>query len=150
MSIQRISGKDVRLFVGGTMLFAEKFDLKIDDKRAVALTNGVPNGYVDGETTASGSMTLDSSNFDMLMSGLGGASWKDIDPQDIQAFAASGGLTKDVNAYGCLLRISDLWSSESKGGEKMTHTIEFDVTSPDFVSIDGTPYLTAAETAGFF
>lgn len=150
MSTQRISGKEVRLFVGGIMLFAEKFDLKIDDKRAVALTNGVPNGYVDGETTASGSITLDSSNFEMLNKGLGGSSWKGIEPQDIQAFAAAGGLTKDVAAYGCLLRVSDLWSSESKGGEKMTHTIEFDVTSPDFVAIDGKPYLKASETAGFF
>ncbi|MEB4592984.1 phage protein [Candidatus Thiothrix sp. Deng01] len=150
MSTKRISGKDVRLYVGGVMLFAEKFELKIDDKRAVALTNGVPNGWVDGETTASGSITLDSSNFDMLLQGVGGASWKDIAPQDIQAFASAGGLAKDVSAHGCLLRLSDLWSSESKGGEKMTHTVEYDVTSPDFVSIDGIPYLTAAETAGFY
>jgi hypothetical protein len=95
-------------------------------------------------------LTLDSSNFDMLLTGLGGASWKDIEPQDIQAFASAGGLNKDIQAFGCLLRISDLLSAESKGGEKQTHAIDFDVTSPDFVSIDGKPYLKASETAGFF
>lgn len=150
MTTQRIGGKDVRLYVGGTQLFAEKFDLKIDDKRAVALTHGVPNGWVDGETTASGSITLDSSNFTMLMDSVGGDSWKGVKPQDIKAFASAGGLTKDIDAFGCMLRIGDLWSTESKGGEKATHTIEFDVTSPDFVSIDGKPYLQASETEGFF
>lgn len=153
MSTKRIGGKDVRLFVGGFYLTADKFDLKIDDKRAVAQTNGVPNGWVDGEVSASGSITLDSMQFTILMDSLlisgGAAAWKDIDPQDIKAFASAGGLPKNIDAYGCLLRISDLWSTESKGGEKATHTIEFDVTSPDFIHIDGIPYLSAAETFGF-
>ena len=150
MSTKRISGKDVRLFVGGTMLMVDKFDLKIDDKRAVAMTQGVPNGYVDGEISASGSLTLDSQQFTMLLGSLGGAAWKSIEPQDIKAFASAGGLTKDITAHGCLLRISDLLGTESKGSEKSTHTIEFDVTSPDFIHIDGKPYLTAAEIAGVF
>ena len=150
MSVQRIGGKDVRLYIGNTQVFCEKFDLKIDDKRAVAYTNGVPNGFVDGECSSSGSLTLDLANYNMLADSLDGETWKDIPPQDIKAFASAGGLTKDVDAYGCLLRISDLFGTDAKGGEKSTHTIEFDVTSPDFLNIDGKPYLKATETEGFF
>lgn len=150
MSTKRISGKDLKLSIGFCQVFAEKFEIKIDDKRAVALTNGVPNGYVDGECTSSGSMTLDSENLTVLMDSFGGINWRDIGPQDITAFAAAGDLSKDIAAYGCLLRISELWSSESKGGEKQVHTIDFDVTSPDFVAIDGIPYLGMDETTGFY
>lgn len=150
MSTQRISGKDVRTFVGPVQVFADKFDLKIDDKRAVAYTRGVPNGTLDGEVSATGSITLDSANFTMLMNELGGESWKDIKPQDIKGFASAGGLEKDIDAFGCLLKISDLLGAESKGGEKLSHTIDFEVSSPDFVKIDGKPYLKASETAGFF
>lgn len=149
MSVKRLGGKDVRLFFGSVELTCEKFDLKIDDKRAPAMSRGIANGYVDGECTASGSVTLDADNFAMLSASLEGDAWKDIEPQDIQAFASAGGLEKDINAYGCLLRIEDLLSFDAKGGEKLGSTIAFDITDPDFVDIDGRPYLSADETDGF-
>ena len=36
----------------------------------------------------------------------------------------------------------------SKGGEKVKFTIPYVVTSPDFVRINGVPYLTSEETEG--
>lgn len=149
MTVRRVSGKDGRLFIGGMYVNYEKFDLKIDDKRAVAYTNGIPNGYVAGECSASGSITLDSANYTYLFEaiGAGADSYQDIEPQDIKWFAMAGVLAKDINAYGCLLSIEDLISAESKGGEKSTHSIKFDVTSPDFVDIDGRPYLSAKDVA---
>ncbi len=149
MSIRRISGKDGRLFIGGFILNYEKFSLKIDDKRAVAYTNGVPNGYVAGECSASGSITLDSQNFTYLFNSVGAKadSYQDIEPQDIKYFAQSGGLTKDIDAYACLLSVEDLIDADSKGGEKSSHTIRFDVTAPNLIAIDGKPYLSQKDVA---
>ena len=152
MSIQRIGGKDVSSFVGNLELLMEKVDIKIDDKRAVAYSRGIANGFVDGECSASGSFTLDTQNFDMLLHGLvsDGESWKDVKPQDIHLFAGAGDLTKDIKAFGCLLKVSDLWGTENKGGEKAVHVIPFEVTSPDFIHVDGKPYLSLNETYGIF
>lgn len=148
MTTRRIGGKDGRLGIGGFQVNYEKFSIKIDDKRAVAYTNGIPNGYVAGEVSASGSITLDSDGFTDLFAAIGGGTnYQDIEPQDIKYFAQAGGLSKDIDAYGCLLSIEDLIDAESKGGEKSTHTIRFDITSPDFVAIDGVPYLSANDVA---
>jgi len=152
MSVQRISGKDVRTYVGVAEVIAAKISIKIDDKREVAYSRGVANGYVDGECTADGSITLDSQQFsqlkDVLLAGV--SSWKDIETQDIHLFAAAGDLSKDIKAFGCLLKISDLWDSEDSGGKKTEHVIPFQVTSPDFVHIDNVPYLSLKETRGIF
>lgn len=149
MASRRISGKDGRLFIGGMYVNYEKFELKIDDKRAVAYTNGIPNGYVAGECSASGSITLDSANYTYLFDAIGADadSYQDIAPQDIKWFAMTGGLTKDITAFGCLLSLEDLLSAESKGGDKQIHTIRFDVTSSDFVEIDGRKYLSVNDVA---
>jgi hypothetical protein len=37
---------------------------------------------------------------------------------------------------------------DPKGGQKSTHKVPFDVTSPDFIRINGVPYLDATEIAG--
>lgn len=152
MSVQRIGGKDVRAYVGDAEIIASKIIMKIDDKREVAYTRGVANGFVDGECTADGSMTLDSQQFsqlkDVLLSGV--SSWKEIPPQDIHLFASAGSLSKDLKAFGCLLKISDLWDSEDTGGKKTEHVIPFQVTSPDFVHIDDVPYLSLNEVRGIF
>lgn len=152
MSVKRISGKEVRSYVGDYEVIAEKLNLKIDDKREVAYLRGVPNGYLDGETAADGSITLDSQHFTMLVDGLIAeyGTFQDIPPLDIKFFASAGGLTKDLDAFGCLLKISDLWDSEGAGGKKTEHTIPFSITSPDFIHIDGAPYLSVKSVENIF
>jgi hypothetical protein len=41
-----------------------------------------------------------------------------------------------------------LLSIDPKGGEKTKHKVPFDVTSPDFIHINGVPYLDATEIEG--
>mgnify|MGYP003431380481 CR=1 FL=1 len=53
-----------------------------------------------------------------------------------------------VEAFGCKLKVSSLLGIDPKGGEKSKHKVPFDVTSPDFIRINGVPYLDAAETEG--
>ena len=37
---------------------------------------------------------------------------------------------------------------DPKGGEKTKHKVPFEVTSPDFIRINGVPYLDATEIEG--
>ena len=46
-----------------------------------------------------------------------------------------------MEAFGCRLKLSDLLDIDKKGGQASTFKVPFDVTDPDFVRIDGVPYL---------
>ena len=50
-----------------------------------------------------------------------------------------------VEAFGCRIKLSDLLDVDKKGGQASLFKIPFDVTSPDFVHIDGVPYLRPEE-----
>ncbi|MNP76220.1 hypothetical protein D3C76_1734230 [compost metagenome] len=63
-------------------------------------------------------------------------------------FAKAGEEELKVEAFGCKLKVSSLLNIDPKGGEKSKHKVPFDVTSPDFVRINGVPYLAAAEIEG--
>lgn len=148
MSHQRISGKDFYTHINGAMIHVESASLSIEDGSGVAMTNGIPNGWVDGETKAEGELELDSQNF-ILLSTLAAqaGSWKGIQPFDL-LFAASTHESLEIEAFGCKLKINDLLDKDSKGGEKSTHKLTFDVASPDFVRINGVPYLDSTELTG--
>ena len=53
-----------------------------------------------------------------------------------------------MEAFGCKLKVSSLLDIDPKGGSKTTHKVPFDVTSPDFIRINGVPYLDASEIEG--
>lgn len=150
MSQKRITGKDFYVFAAGRMLHVESASLSIEDSTTVAMTHGVPNGWVDGETKAQGELELDYSQFSILSEIAAEAgSWKAIPPFDMD-FIASTGATEGmiINAYGCKIKINELLNIDPKGAEKSKAKITFDVTDPDFVKINGIPYLDAAELYG--
>lgn len=148
---QRIGGKDFHILFMGVMIKVVSASISIDDGREVATTNGVPNGFVDGPVSGSGELELDQQNFDLMVAGAKRAgSWKGIDPFDVMFFAATNSNRRKVEAFDCLPKISDLLNIDSKGGEKSTTKVPFDVTGPDFIRIDGVPYLTLEETASIY
>ena len=51
--MQRLSGKSFDVTLGDLKLHIEKASLDIEDGSEVAKTGGVPNGWVDGEVSAS-------------------------------------------------------------------------------------------------
>ena len=57
--MQRISGKNFDISIGDLAITVNKTTLTIEDKTEVAKDGGVPNGFVDGEVSASGDMELD-------------------------------------------------------------------------------------------
>ncbi|WP_296231518.1 phage protein [uncultured Pseudomonas sp.] len=145
----RLGGKNFDVNIGDMLVHVETLTLDITDNSAVAQDKGVPNGHVDGDVSASGEIEVDSSNFNLLIEAARRAgSFRALDPFDSVFFAKAGDEELRVEAFGLKLKVSSLLNIDSKGGEKTKHKVPYDVTSPDFIRINGVPYLDAAETEG--
>ncbi|MCU1740034.1 MULTISPECIES: phage protein [unclassified Pseudomonas] len=145
----RISGMNFDVNLGDLQVHIEKTTLDITDNSAVAQTRGVPDGHVDGDVAASGEFELDSANFSLLIEAAGRVgSFRKLEPFDVLFFAKTATDELRVEAFGCRLKISSLLDIDPKGGQKTLHKVPFDVTSPDFIRINGVPYLDASETEG--
>jgi hypothetical protein len=145
----RIGGMNFDVNLGDLQVHIEKATLDITDNTAVAQTGGVPDGHVDGDVSASGEFELDSSNLSLLIEAARRAgSFRKLEPFDTVFFAEAGEDELRVEAFGCKLKVSSLLDIDPKGGSKSTHKVPFDVTSPDFIRINGVPYLDASEIEG--
>lgn len=145
----RISGMNFDVTLGDLQVHIEKASLDITDNSAVAQTKGVPDGHVDGDVAASGEFELDSANFALLIEAAGRAgSFRKLEPFDTLFFAKTATDELRVEAFGCKVKIASLLDIDPKGGSKSTHKVPFDVTSPDFIRINGVPYLDATEIEG--
>ncbi|WP_312244399.1 DUF2597 family protein [Stutzerimonas nitrititolerans] len=145
----RIGGKNFDVNLGDLLVHVETCTLDITDNTAVAQDKGVPNGHVDGDVSASGEMEFDTANFSLLIEAAKRAgSFRQLDPFDTVFFAKAGDEELRVEAFGCKLKVSSLLNIDPKGGEKSKHKVPFDVTSPDFIRINGVPYLAAEEIEG--
>ncbi len=145
----RIGGKNFDINLGDLLIHVESATLDITDNTAVAQDKGVPNGFVDGDVTASGELELDTQNLNLIIeSARQAGSFRKLATFDTVFFAQTADEELRVEAFGCKLKISSVLSIDPKGGEKTKHKLPFDVTSPDFVRINGVPYLDATETEG--
>lgn len=147
---KRISGRSFDVTVGDLALHVEKVSLSITDNSEVAKDRGVPNGYVDGDVEASGDIELDAANLSLLSEAAKSAgSWRALEPFDLLFYAKPGnGEEMKVEAFGAQISVSDLLDIDGAGGSKHVTTVPFKITSPDFVRINGVPYLDASETEG--
>jgi hypothetical protein len=147
--MSRIGGKNFDVNLGDLLVHVESCTLDITDNTAVAQSRGVPNGHVDGDVAAGGEMEFDTNNFNLLIEAARSAgSFRELDPFDSVFFAKAGEEELRIEAFGCKLKVSSLLSIDPKGGEKTKHKVPFDVTSPDFIRINGVPYLAASEIEG--
>ena len=147
--MSRIGGKNFDINLGDLQIHVESCTLDITDNTAVAQTRGVPNGTVDGDVSASGEFEFDTNNFNLLIEAARSAgSFRQLEPFDSVFFAKAGDEELRIEAFGCKLKVSSLLSVDPKGGEKSKHKVPFDVTSPDFIRVNGVPYLAAAEIEG--
>lgn len=147
MSTERISGMSFDFFMGAIPVHAESISLDITDNTAVAQTRGIPDGYVDGDVSAEGEITVDEKNFSKFSAIAATAgSYRDMPLTDFVFFAKRGGTRSKVEVFGVKLVVNKVLDIDSKGGAKTTKTIKFMVTSPDFVRINGVPYLSQQDT----
>lgn len=138
--MQRISGKDVeaRLPSGRRILF-ETVNLNLNDGIAATRDQGYPNGWVGGEVSGDGDMEISTEMMLVLNEEAAQAgTWESIPAFDLTLYAKSGDLELDVRVHGVKLHFPQ-FAVDGKGGDKLMHTVNFEVTSPDFVHINGIP-----------
>jgi len=144
---QKLSGKDVDVMIGSMLVHVENITLNIEDNTGVAMTKGVPDGWINGDKKANGDIEVDTTNLNTILDAANSAgSFSALEAFDVVMNAASPDIELNVEAFGCKLRISDLINAAATGGEKLKHKLPYDVTSRDFVRINGTPYIDASET----
>ena len=146
MSVKALGGKDFDIFVGDKMVHIIEASVKITDGRKVKYVRGVPGGFIDGPVEAEVSLKVDHENF-LLIEGQAKAagSWKGIEPFDVSFNAEVSAGSKNVEAFGVLPMLDEVLNIKGEGGEEDTTTIKGLVTSPDFIKINGIPYLTKEE-----
>lgn len=142
MSGKRISGQSIDFNIDGDLVHVEKVSLSITDNTGVAQTNGVPDGYVNGDVSAEGELELSTKYLNVITAKARSAgSWRAIPLVDLMWYAKAGTEELKVESFGCKLNVTDILDVDPKGGAVMTHKIKFIITSPDFVRINGIPYL---------
>ena len=149
--MERIGGKSFDITVGDLTITVSKATLGIEDNIEVAKDNGVPNGWVAGDVGSDGELELDALALSILSESASAAgSWRELPLFDMLFYAKScTGEEMKVEAFGCKLKMESLLDiDKNKGGEKHLTKFKFMVTSPDFVHINGVPYLGKAETEG--
>ncbi|MDR2305703.1 MAG: DUF2597 family protein [Paucimonas sp.] len=145
----KISGMNFDINVGDLKVHVENATLDITDNSAVAHTKGVPDGWVAGDVAASGELEVDTTNFNLIIEAAAKAgSFRQLGTFDQLFYARTPTDEIRVEAFGCRFKISSLLSIDPKGGEKTKHKLPFDVTSPDFIHINGVPYLSFEEVEG--
>lgn len=142
----RLSGMNFQVNLGDSMIHVDTASLAITDNSAVSQTSGVPDGYVDGDVAASGELSVNASNFNLISNSAKSAgSWRAMETFDILFYAKTAKDEMKVEAFGCRIKLSDILDIDKKGGSASLFKIPFDVTDPDFVHINGVPYLRPEE-----
>ena len=146
MTKQRINGQSFDMDLGETAVHVQKFTLDITDNTTAAKRNGRPDGWLQGDVAASGEMTIDRDGMRELTSAAKSAgSWQQLPTFDINSFAKAGDDEFKVEAFGCKIKLNKLLDVDKNSTDETLFSVPFEVTSPDFVSIDGVPYLTPLE-----
>ena len=146
---QRITGKNFDITVGDFSIHVQKMTLDLEDNSAVTKSGGIPDGWADGDVGASGEIEVDAQNLDLFTEAAKAAgSFRELPLFDILCFGKTADNEMKVEAFGCKLQISSLLDIDPNGGEKHVSKLPFFVTSPDFIRLNGVPYLSEADTEG--
>lgn len=147
--MKHISGQDFDVMVGDLLVHVESLGATITDNSKAVTTKGVPDGYVDGDVSCSGDIEFDTKNFNILVEAArASGSFRGLEPFDIKCVALVGNEKMTQELFVCKVNVSDLINIDPKGSEKSKHKVTFEVTSPDFVKINGVSYLSEADTKG--
>ncbi|QSB01973.1 DUF2597 family protein [Methylomonas sp. EFPC1] len=147
MSNKRLSAQNFDIMVGDLLVHVETMSAQITDNRQPTFIRGVPDGYVDGDVACAGDIELDSKNFNLFTDvARSNGSWRAMPTFDIIYSGVTISDKQKIEMFGCLINITDLLNNDAKGGEKSKHKLSFAVTSPDFVRLNGVPYLDADDT----
>ncbi|MDE8603899.1 DUF2597 family protein [Marinomonas sp. RSW2] len=140
--MHHISASDVNVMMGTTLVNLETFTLNIEDGSTAVKTRGISHGWVNGETSASGEITVDTENLKLMIDVAKTAgSFQSMPLVDVICSAKTVDQSLKIAAYGCKITMSKVLEAGKASGNKLEHTLPFVVTDKRFVEIDGTPYL---------
>lgn len=132
--------------MGDMLVHVDTATVSITDNSAVSQTGGVPDGTVDGDVSGNGELSVNASNFNLISEAAKKAgSWRAMETFDIMFYGKTAKDELKVEAFGCRIKLSDILDIDRKGGQASLFKIPFDITSPDFVHINGVPYLRPEE-----
>ena len=139
---QRLTGLDIDVMIGDYLVHFEEISITIDDSSTTSKSKGRANGYVRGMVSASGDITVDTANFNVIVQAAQSAgSFSQLEPFDVVFAGETTADSLKIEAFDCLLKISDLLSASVTSEDKLTHKLTYDVTGKEFVRINGVPYL---------
>lgn len=142
MGHKHLSATDFDIMIGDLIVRVENMTATITDNRQAVMTRGVPTGYVDGDVACAGDIEVDSKNFNLLIDvAKSSGSFREMPTFNIIYMGKNVSENLKIELFDCLLNISDLINNDGKGGEKSRHKMAFTVSGPDFVRINGVPYL---------
>lgn len=145
--MKRISGQSTDVRMDGDLIHIEKVSLDITDNTSAVQTQGVPDGHVSGDVAAEGEIEVSTKVLQQITAiAQRAGSWRGIEPIDLMFYAKAGSEELKLEAFGCKLVLSNLLDNDPKGGSVLTHKIKYFVTSPNFVHINGVPYLEDEDT----
>lgn len=135
---QRYNGIGFTFDLGKFQVSAKKFTLDITDNTAAVKRNGRPDGWVQGDVEASGTLTVDRAGLKTFVDSAD--SFQEIELFDINSYAEAGDDNLKIEAFGCKAKIGKLMDIDTNSADETEFEIPYVVTSPDFVKIDGKPY----------
>ena len=142
----RLSGMNFNVNMNDELIQVDTATCSIDDSSDVVTTGGVPDGYADGEVRGNGEIVVKASVFKQISNlAKKSGSWRGIKPFDMSFYGKTDQDEVKVEAFGCKIKLSDILDLDKKGGQASTFKIPYLITSPDFVHIDGVPYLRPEE-----
>jgi len=145
----KFTGRNFDVTILGVMIHVKSASATISDESAVAMTRGVTDGYTDGCAKCDVEYELDLNNFRKLQQKASEAgSWRGIEPFDCMFYANTGSVEDKIELFGVKLVIADLISVDPESSDKTTRKLKGFVTSPLFVRINGTNYLSDDDTRG--
>jgi len=137
-----ISGADINIGLGTALINVKQFTLSVEDGVKETTTRGVPDGHVRGLVSASGEITVDTVNFNLIIEQARKVgSFQQLPVFDIVAVGETVDQSFKTAAYGCKLKLTKVLDAAADGGDKLEHTIPYSVTDSRFVEINGVPYL---------
>ncbi|WP_299945922.1 phage protein [uncultured Microbulbifer sp.] len=143
--MSKLSGRDIDVTIGSYRVNIDEASLTIEDATAATKNRGVPDGFIEGEVSATGEMKFNSGELATILDAAKEAgSFRDLPTFDLVFNAESTDEKLNIEAFDCKLRISDLLSA-SQNNERLMHTVTFEVTGREFVKVNGVPYLRQAE-----
>lgn len=145
----RISGQSFDTELLGENVHIEKATATITDNSAVALTRGIPDGFIPGDVACEVELEVSTKYMPSIIAAAKKAgSFRNLPLDDIMFFADTGSEELKVECFGVKLMMDSILDFESKGAELLTHKLKGFVTSPDFVHINGVKYLSDEDTRG--